>query len=156
MINNIRALIIDCEKDFVRSIQQELINCFSLTFTDNADDALERVKQDKPDIIVLGYLEPPGTSFELHLKIRKDKDTQHIPLLIVDVRPEEHSRKGWTRRQGQQMNADDYTSKPISSGELRDTIERLTDQSAAKSDEASAYLEKVLLRIKKIEKTLFN
>lgn len=150
------VLIIDSEADFTRMVQQELSAYFNLTLAGNTEDVLRSLKQSAPDIIVLGYLEPPGTSFDLHLKIRGENDFQHIPLLIVDVRPEEHQRKGWTRTQGQQMNVNDYISRPVTSAELKDTIERLIYQSATRPDDASSCLERVVQRIKRIEKTLFR
>jgi PleD family two-component response regulator len=156
MTKNVRVLVIDSEPDFVRNIRKELGSHCDLISAAGADEALKIAGKNKPDIIVLGYIKPPGASFKLHLKFRQDKNFQDIPLLIVDVRPEEHSRKGWSRTQGQQMDADDYLSKPVTSEDLKEAIERLVSKKPGESIDSSKYLERVLQKIKRIEKTLFN
>lgn len=156
MSNNIQVLVIDSELDFIENIRKQLGSYCNLIYAASDKEALAKASKNKPDIIILGYIEPPGTSFALHLKFRQDKNFQDIPLLIVDVRPEEHSRKGWSRKQGQQMDADDYISKPVTSEDLKEAIERLVSQKPAESVDASKYLERVLQKIKRIEKTLFN
>jgi CheY-like chemotaxis protein len=152
----VRVMVIDSEPDFIQNIRKKLGSYCDLTSAVNASEALSKLSKDKPDIIVLGYIEPPGASFDLHLKLRQDKISQCIPLLIIDVRPEEHSRKGWSRQQGQQMNADDYISKPVTPEDLKEAIDRLISQNPAESENASKYLERVLQKIKRIEKTLFS
>ena len=156
MSKNSRILIIDCEPDFLRDIQNGLGNHFSLIFANNANEALDMALENKPDAIVLGYLEPTGASFELHLKLRKDKVTGDIPILVVDVRPEEHSQKGWTRQQGKRMKANGYISKPVTPEELKGIIERLVSESSAENGGTSKYLERVLEQIKTIENSLFK
>ena len=156
MSKNSQILVIDCEPEFRNDVQNGLGNCFNLIFADNVNEALDAARKNKPDAIVLGYLEPTGTSFELHLKLRKDKVTGDIPILVVDVRPEEHSRKGWTRQQGKHMKANDYISKPVALKELKEIIERLISENSAENREPSKYLEGVLQQIKTIENSLFK
>ncbi|MBN1643773.1 MAG: response regulator [Dehalococcoidales bacterium] len=149
-----QILVIDSEPDFLREVREVSGNNFELIFAYNADEALETAKKNKPDVIILGYLKPQGTSFELHLKLRKNRVTTDIPILVVDVCLEEHSRKGWTREQGKRMKANDYISKPVAPHELGEIIKRLIAKNSSENMDISTYMERVLQQIKTIENSL--
>lgn len=105
-----KVLVVGSEPDLMEMTQKALGPSFELLYASNEKDGLEKARKDIPDAIVLGYIEPRGTSFELHRKLRRGWITKNIPLLVVDVSPEEHARKGWTKDEGMQMDADGYVS----------------------------------------------
>jgi DNA-binding response OmpR family regulator len=152
-----RVLIIDGDTDFLRSTREGLDKVFEVATATDAEAGLERAEREAPGAIVLGYLEPRGASFELHRRLRSDPTTKDIPLVIVDVRPEEHARKGWRRHEGLQMVAEDYTSRPVRPAELIEAIERVVRRASGEPMglwEASEHMEKTLERINRIEELL--
>jgi len=154
-----KILVIDNEKGFIKKVREALSNSYEVIFALNEKEGLEKAKDDQVAAIILGYLQPRGASFKLHNQLRKEPDTKSIPLLIVDVRPEEHSRKGWKRHEGLNMNAEDYMAKPVDPAELVKTVEwiiRRTSVEPMGLKEASLQMEEALKRIDKIESLLTN
>ena len=154
-----KILIIDDEPGFLKTAQAAFKDSYDVVIASNEKDAIEKAKTVNPEAIILGYLEPRGTAFEIHNKLRDDDVTRNIPLLIVDVKPEEHSRRGWTRHQGLRMNADDYISKPVDKAEILDIIERIIRRASTEPmglKEASQHMERALERINKIEELLIQ
>ena len=152
-----KILIIDSEPDFLKNTGGALKKLYTVVTATNAEEGLNKAEQENPDAIILGYLKPRGTSFKVHMELRSRSSTQDIPLLIVDVRPEEHSRKGWRMHEGLKMNAEDYISRPVESTELIRSIEgaiRRTSVEPMGLREASEQLEKALERLNKIEELL--
>lgn len=152
-----RVLVVDSELDFLRAAQKALAISFEVTSATSASEGLDRAKRERPDAIILGYLEPRGASFAVHNELRNSPATKDIPLLVVDVRPEQHSRKGWTRHEGLRMNAEDYTSRPIEAEELADALTRIIRRASGEPMglwEASEHMEKTLERINRIEQLL--
>jgi CheY-like chemotaxis protein len=105
-----RILVVGSEPDFMEMARKALESSFELTYAPNENEGLDKARKERPDAIILGYLEPQGTSFELHRKLQGGWITKHIPLLVVDVHLDGQSRKGWTRSEGLQLDADDYIS----------------------------------------------
>lgn len=154
-----RILVAEVEADFIETAREAFKDYFEVTFASNLKSALDRATAEEPDIIIIGYLEPRGASFELHRKLREKQPTQDIPLVVVDVRPEEHSRKGWKREEGMRMEADDYISRPIEPADLRETVEtilRKDDSRPMELAEVAEQMEVILKRINKIEEMLVS
>ena len=156
-----KVLVIDGDPEFVRAAREALEDANSSSFgvvvATTAREGLERARQEHPDAIVLGYLEPRGTSFQVHDELHSDPLTGEIPLLVVDVRPEDHARKGWKIHEGLRMTAEDYTSRPVGADELVDAVERIIRRASGEPmdlREASEQMEKALARIDRIEELL--
>ena len=157
----VRVLLIDGEPEFVQAAREALetstSTSFQVTVATAAGEGLERARQEHPDAIVLGYLGPRGTSSEVHEKLHSDPLTEDIPVLIVDVRPQDHTRKGWKRHEGLRMSAGDYTSRPVKAEELVSALERIIRMASGEPmglREASEQMEKALARIDRIEELL--
>ncbi|MFC1912276.1 PleD family two-component system response regulator [Chloroflexota bacterium] len=154
-----RILVAETESDFIETARKAFKDFSEVTFASNLKTALDRATVEKPDIIIIGYLEPRGTSFELHRKLREGELTQDIPLMVVDVRPEEHSRKGWKREEGMLMEAEDYISRPVEPADLKETVEAVLRRDSSKPmelAEVAEQMEVILKRINKIEEMLVN
>ena len=159
MNKDLKILVIDSEKGFMKTAREALAGSYDVVFAFDAKEGLEKAKHEQVAAIVLGYLEPRGTSYKLHNELRNNTDTENIPLLIIDVRPEEHSRKGWKRHEGLHMNAQDYMAKPVEPAELLKTVEWIIRRASAQPmglKEASQQMEEALQRIDKIEALLTN
>ena len=157
MKKDVKVLIIDSEPGFIKTTQNALAANFEVVCATSASEGMDKAVSECPEAIVLGYLEPRGTSFKLHKELRKNTSTKNIPLLVVDVRSEEHSRKGWKRHEGLNMNADDYMSRPVEPAELRAVLQGMIRRASTEPmglKEASEYMERALERINRIEQLL--
>jgi len=104
-----KILVIGSESEFLEKAKESLDgSSYEVTLTASTEEGLTRAKQDNPDAIILGYMEPRGEAFKLHNELREGWLTKNIPLLVVDVNSDEHERKGWRREEGMLMDADNY------------------------------------------------
>lgn len=152
-----KILIAEIESDFIETARKAFRDYSEVTFASSLESALDRATEEKPDVIIIGYLEPRGTSFELHRKLREKQLTQDIPLVVVDVRPDQHSRKGWKREEGMLMEADDYISRPVEPEDLKETVEIILRKDSSRPmelAEVAEQMEVILKRINKIEEML--
>jgi twitching motility two-component system response regulator PilH len=76
-------------------------------------DAIERVKQDKPDCVVMDVVMPGINGFQATRVLSKDPATSAIPIVVVSSKNQETDRV-WAMRQG----AREYLTKPIKEADL--------------------------------------
>src|SRR4030042_5283154 len=120
-----RILVIASVQDLVNMIKEAVGGSLEVTYAPNQKEGLERARKDLPAIIVLGYLEPQGTAFALHRKLREGWITKNIPLLIVDIESGDHPQRVWSMEEGLQMEADEYVSLHRTDGQV--SVSRLAE-----------------------------
>lgn len=76
-------------------------------------DAIERVKQERPDCVVMDVVMPGINGFQATRTLSKDPATASIPIVVVSGKSQETDRV-WALRQG----AREYVTKPIKEAEL--------------------------------------
>ncbi len=91
-------------------------------------DAILKALGENPEVIILGYLEPQGEAFNLHKQLKENPKTKGVPLVVVDVSPEEQSGKGWRKFEGIDMEAEDYLCEPVDPLKLASCVEVLLSQ----------------------------
>jgi PleD family two-component response regulator len=152
-----RILIGDGEPDFVAEARKALEDSYEVTVASSRKESLEKARRECPDVVIVGFLEPRGDSFKLYKELREDPTTRNTLLLIVDVRPEEHSRKGWRRDERTQVDVECYLTRPVEIPELRETVARSLRSAEPKRMELEEVLEQMeglLKRVERIEKML--
>lgn len=86
----------------------------------NGEEALLLVRDAEPDLILLDIMMPKLNGFEVCKRIKDDKATQYIPVIMVTALNEiEHKIKG------QEAGADDFISKPFNKLELLTRVKSL-------------------------------
>ena len=80
-------------------------------------EALEKLEFEKPDAIITDVVMPGMSGFELCRSLKKNPDTQKVPIVICSSKNQEIDRL-WAMRQG----ANYYVTKPDTSEELLRTI----------------------------------
>jgi twitching motility two-component system response regulator PilH len=95
-------------------------NGFSVSTAENGEEALLKIKADKPQLILMDVVMPGQNGFQITRAITRDPDTQDVPVIICTSKGQETDRI-WGLRQG----ARDYIVKPIDPQELLDKIAAL-------------------------------
>jgi response regulator RpfG family c-di-GMP phosphodiesterase len=155
----LRILIIDCETNFIGIVKKAFESSFNIAFASIAEEGLKKAKTEVPDVIVLGYLEPRGISRQVASRLAEDKVTAQIPILVVDVRPEEYPRKGWRWSDGFSHNVKGYIWRPIDATELKKTVEGVLQRAKASTmnlTEVAEQTEEMLKRIDQLKKLLMS
>ncbi|OGE78927.1 MAG: hypothetical protein A2751_00610 [Candidatus Doudnabacteria bacterium RIFCSPHIGHO2_01_FULL_46_14] len=66
---------------------------FEVTPANDGQDAWEKIQKDRPDLVFTGILMPRMTGFELVDKLRHNKTTETIPIIIFSHLGREEDRK---------------------------------------------------------------
>jgi twitching motility two-component system response regulator PilH len=94
---------------------------FEVIASDNGEDAIQKARQLKPDVILMDVVMPGLNGFQATRAISRDADTRNIPIIICTSKSQE-TDKIWGMRQG----ARDYIVKPINREELLAKIAALS------------------------------
>jgi two-component system phosphate regulon response regulator PhoB len=84
---------------------------------DSAEQALRLVSNALPDLVLLDWMLPGTSGIELARRLRADKRTRSIPIIMLTARSEEQDKL-----LGLDTGADDYITKPFSPRELNARI----------------------------------
>jgi len=126
-----RVLVADPNCSFLKTVGILLREEFDISHARTPDAVLRKAKEVQPDLILLGCFEPRGQSFTLHKKLREEESTASIPILVIDVPPQDHLRKGWNRNEGVQMEAEGYLSRPLEARTLNCEVKRVMESRSA-------------------------
>jgi two-component system cell cycle response regulator DivK len=115
------VLIVEDEADnceIMRSVVEDLLGYRAL-LAGNGEVALSKLRQNKPDLILMDLMMPVLDGFEATARIKSDPSTQHIPVIVVTAlsRPNDRTRILIG-------GADAYITKPFSLDMLANMIER--------------------------------
>jgi twitching motility two-component system response regulator PilH len=86
---------------------------YSVRTAENGDEALRRLGEDKPDLILMDVVMPGQNGFQLTRTITRDPRWADVPVIMCTSKNQE-TDKVWGMRQG----ARDYIVKPVNSDEL--------------------------------------
>lgn len=81
--------------------------------TADGDEALILAAEDLPDLIILDWMIEGTSGIEVCRRLRRDKKTAHVPIIMLTAREAEDDRV-----RGLEIGADDYLTKPFSPREL--------------------------------------
>ncbi|MCB1190118.1 MAG: response regulator [Leptospiraceae bacterium] len=114
MDNQLKVLIVDDEPINLQVINNYLaINEYHATQASNGFDALELLKKQKFDLIILDIMMPRMSGYEVCQKIREEYPIHELPIIILTAKDQTTDLV-----QGYYVGANDYLTKPVSGGEL--------------------------------------
>jgi len=87
---------------------------------ENGEEALEKAKQEKPDLILLDIMMPHRNGYEVCRELRQHPDTQNIHIMLISARAQETDQ-----RLGFDAGANEYLTKPVSPRRLMQRLREL-------------------------------
>ena len=87
---------------------------------ENAEEAMRRLAEDKPDLILMDVVMPGQNGFQLTRAISRDPLYADVPIIMCTSKNQETDRV-WGMRQG----AKAYITKPVDPSELKAKISAL-------------------------------
>jgi two-component system sensor histidine kinase/response regulator len=104
-----KVLIVDDELFNIDYLQQELEDCnYELITASNGREALDQIKKELPDLVLLDLMMPVLDGFAVLRQIKADPDLRDIPVIIVSAANNSRSVV-----KGIKLGAEDYITKPI-------------------------------------------
>ena len=111
-----KILVVDDEERMVRFIRLNLEHDgFIVIEAFNGKQALQRLRDATPDIILLDVMMPDLNGFEVLEMVR---EISNVPVIMLTAKGEEDDRV-----HGLEKGADDYITKPFDPGELAARVE---------------------------------
>jgi two-component system phosphate regulon response regulator PhoB len=106
----VSILVVDDEEDILELVSYNLSrNGYDVQCVDTGEKALERVRKDHPDVIVLDLMLPGVDGLDVCRILKNDRATAHIPIIMLTAKGEEADVVT-----GLELGADDYMTKPFS------------------------------------------
>jgi phosphate regulon transcriptional regulator PhoB len=106
-----KVLVVDDELPIVEAVAYNLRKeGYQALTAGDADQCLDVVRREKPDLILLDVMLPSASGFDVCRMLRK---TTAVPIIMLTARAEETDRVV-----GLELGADDYVTKPFSMREL--------------------------------------
>jgi len=94
---------------------------FEIQSVGTGSDALDKIKEWQPDIVLADVIMPQMNGYELSKAIKEDQSTSNIPVLLLAG-----TFEAFDEEEAKAAGADDYITKPFESGELISKVKNLT------------------------------
>ena len=109
-----KILLVDDSKTELHFLSELLAKRgYSVRTAENGEDAMRRLGEDKPDLILMDVVMPGQNGFQLTRAITRDPRFSNVPVIMCTSKNQE-TDKVWGMRQG----ARDYIVKPVDAEEL--------------------------------------
>lgn len=109
-----RILIVEDEEALSLLLRYNLEGAgYEVVTIGRGDEAVEALKEDLPDLVILDWMLPGVSGIEICRQLRARPQTRSLPIIMLTARGEEGERV-----RGLSTGADDYIVKPFSLAEL--------------------------------------
>ena len=128
---NVNILVIEDEPDIRRNLEYNLgREGFKASSVGSLDEANEKLKSKKFDLILLDLMLPDGSGLDLCKKIKSNSETEATPIIILTAKDDEVDKVV-----GFELGADDHVTKPFSVRELILRVKAILKRSDTKTKE---------------------
>jgi DNA-binding response OmpR family regulator len=120
---------------------------YRVTIANSGQEALDRIAESAPDLVLLDIMMPDMDGFEVCRRIKQGEKTKFLPVIMVSAKSELRDKL-----LGMDLGANDYITKPFNPEELLTRvsahlrIKSLEDQLAAQKELAAALKMSVTLQ----------
>lgn len=116
-----KILVVDDIAPNVRLLEAKLKReYFNVITAMNGEEALQKVRDETPDVVLLDIMMPGMDGFEVCQRLKADPKTMHIPVVMVTALTDVADRV-----RGLEVGADDFLSKPVNDMALFSRIRSL-------------------------------
>lgn len=93
---------------------------WSIDSVTDGDAVLERVRRNRPRVLVLDVMLPSRSGFDVLKQLRADGETRDLPVLILTAKGQQQDR-----RIAEELGADGFVTKPYSNAEVVGAVRQL-------------------------------
>lgn len=119
-------LVVEDEEDIQQLVSYNLVRAgFDVDCADTGEEALRRVGDKPPDLVLLDLMLPGQDGAEVCRVLRLNEQTREIPIIMLTAKGEDDDVMA-----GLDLGADDYITKPFSPGVLISRIKAVLRRKA--------------------------
>jgi len=120
-----KVLVVDDEARILRLMEAMLVPAgYQVILAENGTEATTKAMLSSPDVILLDVMMPGQDGFEVASKLRANKQTEDIPIVMVTALGEVKDRV-----KALESGADDFLTKPVDKTELLTRVKTLVEKS---------------------------
>jgi DNA-binding response OmpR family regulator len=114
-------LVVDDDPHIRELLQQEFQEAgHAVRLAANGREALERVREEKPGLVVLDVMMPEMNGFDVAAVLKNDPETMDIPIIMLSILQD--------KERGHRLGIDRYLTKPIDTELLFREVDALMEQ----------------------------
>lgn len=126
-----QVLVVDDEEDIRELVRFNLAGeGYQVKCTASGEAAIESIRAERPDLMVLDLMLPGINGFEVAKFIKENSQTRNIPIVMLTAKTKEADVLA-----GLEMGADDYVTKPFSPKILAARVKAVLRRKMAASPE---------------------
>jgi CheY-like chemotaxis protein len=113
-----KVLMVEDEKNVILGVRTCLDAVgYQVEVVEDGEAALDAVRKEQPDLILLDLLIPKIDGFEVLKVLKGDPATSSIPIIVLTAKAEDEDRQ-----RAMDLGADNYMTKPFKPQELWDRL----------------------------------
>ena len=118
-----RILVVDDDPDLVESVSMKLMSeNYSVTKAYDGVEAWDKIKQERPDLIILDVMMPRKNGYELCDELKKSEEYKDIIVVLLTAVADAVTSTSFTHMDGKTTLADDFIPKPIELDRLMEMV----------------------------------
>jgi two-component system alkaline phosphatase synthesis response regulator PhoP len=124
------AILVVDDEEMIRSVLRlTLVRAgYDVTEAENGEDALSKVQEEMPDLILLDVMMPGMDGFAVCEQLRQSPDTADLPIIMLSARSDSLSRQ-----KGRRVGATKYLTKPLEATKLLQHVEEALEKTNKQS-----------------------
>lgn len=128
-----KILVVDDHAEMIELIEASFqLRGFDVVSASNGQEALAKVYQEKPDLVLLDVMMPLLDGYEICQTLKSIEETKHIPVIFMTVKGNEADIE-----RGFEVRADGYVVKPFEPAELTEFAEKVLEKTKAQREKSS-------------------
>jgi len=126
MADNKLVLVVDDDPDVVEAVSMKLESQnYRVAKAYDGVEAWDRIKEEKPDLIVLDVMMPRKDGYTVCDEIKNDPQYQDIIVVLLTAVGSAVTTTSYTHHDGMKTLADDFIPKPVDMDKLMEIISDL-------------------------------
>ncbi|ATE60418.1 response regulator transcription factor [Thauera sinica] len=118
-----KILIADDEQNIVISLEFLMKReGYEVTIANDGDEAVRRIREDRPDLVLLDVMMPKKSGFDVCQEVRADPALASVCILMLTAKGRDTEVT-----KGLALGADAYMTKPFSTKELVEKVRSLLE-----------------------------
>ena len=119
-----KILVVDDEPTIVRLMEFILARQgHEMIVAVNGEEALEKIKSQQPDLVLLDIMMPRIDGYEVAQRLRADPATASLPIIMLSAKAQDEDI-----RKGVEVGVDEYVTKPFTPDHLVQVVAKHLDR----------------------------